>query len=258
MEICTVLSICHARNFLLALATTLLGSPCVAGQLDDFESGLKKPTATQPQHGRTAQTPGKDFLDELIEEIFINPFTESVGDFFHVIFTPAAQASMVLQDHHTPGDATLPVLRVDLFTQHLSTDLYALDVRSQLGYGQFMIMAQVSDYQERHPLDALTALRWGLGGRFAFGDYLQAQVIIGAMQFSGNNVTTRALITTPFAFTYGRYAVEYRPTFADGVREHDLAARYQHRYWSVELGYRTLSSTRATLEGPYIGIGMHW
>ena len=241
----------------LVLVATFLSAPCVAGRLDDFESGLNKPSPTQSRRGQPAQTADKGFFDELIE-VLIEPFFATVGDFFNVVFAPAAQASMVLQERHEAGDATLPVLRVDLLTQHLDADLYAVDVRSQLGYGNYLITAQVSDYQEHQPHDQLIAARWGLGGRFTFNDNFQTDVLIGTMQFSGNNVTTRALITTPLTFSAGRYAFEYRPTFADGVSEHDLVVRYQRRYWSAMLGYRSLSNSAATLEGAYLGVGMHW
>lgn len=240
------------------LVAILLSAPCYAGRLDDFESGLNKPTSTQPEAGHSVPSTSDHILGEAFEEIVLKPFVETVGDFFHVVFAPAAQASMLLQERHEPGDATLPVLRADMFAQHLGADLYAVDVRSELGYGQFLIMAQLSDYQEHHPKDQFIATRWGLGGRFTYSENFQADVLIGAMQFSGNNVTTRILIATPFALTFGRYAIEYRPAFADGVSEHDIAARYQRRYWSGELGYRALSNATATLNGPYVGIGIHW
>lgn len=242
----------------MVLITTLLSTPCVAGRLDDFESGLEKPKASQPQYGREAQSTDKGFLGGLIEEVFIKPFSETIVDFFQVIFGSSAQASFLLQEQHLEGDARLPVLQVELFTQQVDPDLYALDLRSQLGYGPYLIMTQVSGYQERHPRDALVAARWGVGGRYTYGDYLQSQVLVGALQFSKNNVTTRAWLATPVSIMLGRYAFEYRPTFADGVTEHDIAVHYNRRFWSAELGYRALSNASATLEGPYLGIGMHW
>lgn len=247
-----------ARTALLFLIATLLSLPCVAGRLDDFESGLNRPTTPQTPPGGTLPAPSKDFFDGMLEEVIGTFLFEPISDFFHVVFAPAAQTAMLLQEQHEPGDAEIPVLRAELFTQHLSSGLYAVDVRSQLGYGAYVIAAQVSDYRERHPRDALLAARFGLGGRYAFGDQLQAQVVLGMMQFSGNNVTTRAWVALPLTYTLGNYALEYRPGFTDGVSEHDIAARYQRRYWSAELGYRTLSNARATLAGPYFGVGIHW
>ncbi|MBI3777053.1 MAG: hypothetical protein HY273_16160 [Gammaproteobacteria bacterium] len=190
--------------------------------------------------------------------MFIKPLFESMGDFFHVVFAPAAQASGLLQEQHESGDAVSPVLRAELFTQHLASGLYAVDVRSQLAYGPYLVTAQVSDYRERHPRDALLAARWGVGGRFTFGEQFQADVMLGMLQFSGNNVTARVMVSLPLAYIFGNYALEYRPVFADGVSEHDIAARYRRRYWSVELGYRALSNASATLAGPYFGAGVHW
>jgi hypothetical protein len=114
------------------------------------------------------------------------------------------------------------------------------------------------EYHESVPSDTMIIRElFGLY-RMSFGSDFELDFGGGNLQLNGDRSTRRAAVTLPVLIhpSSTAWGLEYRPAWADGVNDYDVALLYTKGAVSFKGGYRWVISPHDSLNGPYLG--MSW
>ena len=252
-----------------ALICILLMSACLPvarpespGKLDAFEANLtlRKPPPENDEDDDEEEESGSDsLLTDLLGDLMVE-FVGSVlaeggmASLQRVVDPEAIDFNMTAR---LPGDPLIPILRLDVVGQKVQSDIEALGVRGEGGYGPVGVQVDFSRYWEQTPGDQLNLIRSAGLYRMSFSSHVEVDLGLGALTVQGDRTTSNLLFSLPvLVHPHENWGVEFRPAWSEFYSDYDLALLLTHRYTSLKLGYRWVHSPDESLDGPYAGFSV--
>jgi len=160
------------------------------------------------------------------------------------------------------GEKMLPLFRVDMDYQYIDSDVEAIGLHLETGYGPFAAQMRQSRFTEDNG-DDLNATAINLLLRATYAKYFEFDMGAGAFQLNGEDENWGFHVTTPFLVHINDHVgFEYRPSWTtlkgNSIREGDLAMMFGRKSTSLKVGYRTLQSPSLELDGFFAGVSLHW
>jgi hypothetical protein len=244
----------HLAGSLCALMAAT--QPAAAqGRLHAFEAD----TSAQESRGRDHRDRSDRCFSSFWGEFFAEVFEATLGcggacSWDRVTRRDAAGAGIVPR---TLGDPLIPFARADVACQRIESDIDAVDVRAEVGYGPMGMHLDSTRYWERSPSDDLDITRVMGLYRMSFGSHVEIDLGLGVLSLKGDRTTSRSLFSVPFLFHPCEWwGIEFRPAWADRVSDRDVAVLLTRRHVSLKVGYRWVDSPRESLDGPYAGVSI--
>ena len=259
------------KRLLAILLLAIYTSTTLAGRLDDFE---EQASTRPPQADSHESTPdddieedggdageSDDFADFMAELLFYATVAGGVMSMQRVV--PNSLDDETYVTARELGEPLIPMARVDASYQYIDSDLYATDARAEVGFGLFGFQYRRSDFEESDPNDSLVIKQWHGLYRMSFGDYVEVDLGYGRLRLEGNAVSEGSSYTMPVHIHLNEYlGFEWRPAWSSingsNIREDDVAILLLYRYTSLRLGYRSLKAQDVKLDGPYMGLAVHF
>ena len=229
------------------------------GKLNAFEDDvtLRKPPPPKEEDDNEDDSDG--FLSEFLGDVLF----EAVGDLLsdggmaslrRVMDADAIDFDMTARQ---PGDPLLPILRLDVAGQKVQSDIEALGVRGEAGYGPVGAEVDFTRYWEQSPGDQLNLIRSAGLYRMSLSSHTEMDLGLGALTVRGDRSTSNLLFTLPvLVHPHENWGVEFRPAWSERYSDYDLALLLTHRHASLKLGYRWVRSPDESLDGPYAGFSV--
>ena len=157
-----------------------------------------------------------------------------------------------------PGEPLIPMLRADLASMSLESDVEAVDCRVQAGWGPFAVEFNPTFYEEQDPDDKLDLYRiWGLY-RMSLGNRIELDLGAGGVILEGNESHTGRSFTTPVLIQPRDWiVVEFRPIWSEingsNLTEYEAGVLLNWKHFSAKAGYHWTHSPERSLDGPFIG-----
>lgn len=183
----------------------------------------------------------------------------AVGSWYRVTGSPADPELEQGWGLREAGEATIPFVGLNFNYQNIESDVEALDVNIESGYGPLGVHYRFTRFQEEDPNTDLD-FSWLHGVlRLSYSRYVEVGLGFGAIFLDGTSSESGGSFMLPIRIEPSRYfGFDYRPTWGwingNTISDHDLALRVGIRYVSIRAGYRWTKVGRSTLEGPIIGL----
>lgn len=261
------------RWCVLCVALLLLvgcGLPGRCGTLDDFEKDATKNTDQQAPDDHSDKPHDDDHGDHPYHHDHDHdhdnndngPSVRVAGEIFgeiakaswYRVASPAKCREMGMTMRHI-GDPTLPILRMEADYRYVSTDVRAIDLRFECGFGPLGVQYNTTNYQEQYPTDSLTISQiYGLF-RISPSPAWEVDLGFGSMILDGNKRTVKDSFTLPILYhpRNSHVGFEIRPAWASRLQDYDAAALFTTGSFSLKAGYRAVLSPHDSLSGPYVG-----
>jgi hypothetical protein len=162
-----------------------------------------------------------------------------------------------------PGEALIPFVALDVNAQNVESDVWAWDVRGEIGYACFGFQARRTHYREAEPRDELNAQAFHFLYRMSFGPHVEVDLGFGALELRGNAVNRGFSFTMPvLVYPTENFGIEYRPAWStideNRLYDHDLSLVLGFRYGFIRGGYRWFYGDNESLSGPQAGVSLRW
>ncbi|MBT3296167.1 MAG: hypothetical protein HN919_21225 [Verrucomicrobia bacterium] len=249
-------------TFLFAMTVCLTAAwpcPVAAGTLDAFEADAKPERKKEESCRRGGRN---SCIDDALGEIIFQVI--GGGMLYGGVVSWARVASeddcydldCIPREMGTP---LIPFARFDFSYQDAESTVDANDYRFEGGFGPFGVHFNQTHYKEASPEDSLDLIRVHGLYRMSFGSMVEVDLGLGALTIDGNDRDTRFSLTLPVRiYPYDWLGVEVRPAWADGVTDWDVALLLTAPFTSMKAGYRWVSSPNKSLNGPYVGLAVHF
>jgi len=251
-------------------------SGAYAGQLSQFEASATRSRAQDadaPPSKRRCDESGRNrsclgsVLDELvgscIEVVFVPLMTEAVEETRDRISVGRKPDTDAEDGFRYIGDPDLPFFRADFHYQHVNSRVHGLDGRIEAGYGPWGFQVRHTNYEERSPDDSLGLT--GIHGLFrvSWSEKLELGLGLGGVLLDGEGENGGFSATVPVnLYPHRRISLRFAPAFShingNQLRDYDLSVGFICRYFSLRSGYRWLTAGSETINGPYIGVNVHY
>lgn len=247
-----------ALFLLLAFASMLWAQD--AGRLQRFEEGRSRDRAPrEPRERRTAS----DLEDTSFEEAFLEFVAELLfGTLYYGLDSGGRQAA-AYSDFRQPGDPLFPMLRLDVGTQYISSDVQAFGYGFEVGQGILAADFRHSYYRDRLFDDTLHQFQYLALYRMSAHRRTQIDLAVGAMTLHGEDTRTAFSMGLPVRYWPSRnLGVEVRPVwgfFSGGtLMDVDTGLLFRFEHSSLRLGYRWVERGDESLSGPRIGLSFRF
>jgi hypothetical protein len=161
------------------------------------------------------------------------------------------------------GEPLIPFVSVDGQMQDVGGDVSAAEVRVEAGYGPVAVEVRRIGYRESRPEDVMTIMRAHFLYRMSFSRSVEVDLGYGFATLSGNRSTNGPSLTTPLrVYPTPALGFELRPSWAwmpgGTVTDCSLLAVARKSVVSVKAGYRWTSTGNIDLDGPVVGLAVHF
>lgn len=241
---------------LFAAVFLAAAGPAWAGTLDDFEKQAADPANASEEDDPEECADDESVVGDLFGDLFFEPLLYGgAGSYLRA----SGQ-----EDARETGEPSIPFARLDMTVQNVRSDVTAVDWRAETGYGPFAVEFRRTQYTEKVPHDTLSLTRFNFLYRMTFSRYVEWDLGAGSIALDGNQRHEGTALTMPVhVFVNKALAVEFRPTWGwiagVPIKDHDLSALWTPaRGVSVKAGYRWVGTGSAHLDGPYVGLSLHW
>ncbi|MBA4366380.1 MAG: hypothetical protein C0403_01935 [Desulfobacterium sp.] len=269
-------------TLLLCIYFIIFSPQVFAGKIDDFERDATKEKVekrrTPSKTDKIKTTLGDEiasnciggcadvFLSKMISSLFINAAYFGVvswhrSDSEESSLRPPYSEQDISIENRKLGQALIPIFRVDLCYQNVESDVEALDLRTEVGYGPVSIQARTTHYIEDQPDDNIDIHQAHLLYRMSIGDVFEIDLGMGGMILEGDDNNSGISFTTPFLYHPKDYfGIEFRPSWSsikgNIIKDYDLDLLLGWRFISFRAGYRWLKSENESLSGPFVGLSL--
>lgn len=265
----------YVRILLLLFLSTILAADLArAGKLSDFE---RDATESRSDDDRDRQDRAGDesgghsylyhhhsgssggFVDGFVAALLIWPGQLSWA-------RAAADADRLVEwnaEPREPGEPMIPVVRFDAAYQHVESDVEALDLRLQLGFGPLGFEINQTRYEEDEPPDRLDLYRlYGLW-RMSYGERIEVDLGLGGIILDGQDRNSGVSATTPILIQpWDWLLVEFRPMWSNihgsQINEYELGLLLNWEWTALKAGYRWTHSPNESLDGPFVGLSIRY
>lgn len=270
----------------LLFACALLIIPLIAfsetdSELRKFEEDVTRPHKAEKSQRHSRKSPDrKESADDVsesggskLEEEIVSAVVEIMIDavMYPGLYSLERVTPAALNDEYdeyaatprTLGEGVIPYARLDMSYNRVSSDVYAMSARAEIGYGPFGFEVRRASYSETDPGASLDVQQYHVLYRMSLEDHVELDLglgeyeLNGVAQNSGKSSTVHLLIHPSEQF-----GIEVRPSWAtingNGIRDHELAISYGERFWAARAGYHWLESPAASLNGPFVGFSVRY
>ncbi|MCK4739880.1 MAG: hypothetical protein KAT46_08015 [Deltaproteobacteria bacterium] len=231
-----------------------LSSIAVAGNLSDFEDSIiEKNKRVKKTTKKSKNKSGSNMDSDDITAAIL--YGLAVGGI--------ATMERVREGERKDGDALIPFARIDLSVQDVASDVVAFDARAEFGYGAFGAQVRRTTFNEENTKDVLDLLQSHILYRISPVEQFEVDLGLGTVTLNGGEVHSGVSFTMPVMVRFHEYlGFEYRPAWAsingNHIEDYDYALIIGSRFASLRAGYRIVQSWNNSLEGPYLGLALHF
>jgi hypothetical protein len=265
---------CVRISLLLCLSMLLAADAALAGKLSDFE---RDATESRSDDDRDRHDPaGDETWDDSYLYHHHADSSDGIVDGFvaalliwpgQLSWARAATDADALVDWNAeprePGEPMIPIVRFDAAYQNVESDVEALDLRLQLGYGPLGFEINQTRYEEDEPPDHLDLYRlYGLW-RMSYGERIEVDLGLGGIILDGEERNSGFSATTPILIQpWDWLLVEFRPMWSNihgsHINEYELGLLLNWKWAAFKAGYRWTHSPNESLDGPFLGLSIRY
>lgn len=174
---------------------------------------------------------------------------------------PVAYAGGTRIPPRQPGDALIPYVRVDTSEHRISSNLHAVDARTEVGYGPIGFSTRKLRYSEASSGANLELWQNHVLYRMSAAEVFEIDLGYGHVHVRGLADSSGTSWTLPVFFhPRPQWGVEYRPVWMSirGTQtiDDELAVSIGDHFWAVRAGYHRLRSPAERLQGAFIGFSL--
>ena len=215
----------------------------------------REPSRTREEHDDSI---GHELGEELATD-FVNGLVNVVS----TVIVDGGRATMqrVSPDNESSsrrndGDALIPFVRYDFGYQRVSSNIEATFNRLEGGYGPFALYIEEYGFHEAAPVSVLRVQRQMFLYRVA-GQYTEIDFGLGRSVISGAKRTVMDAFSLRGKFMLTDYAsIDFTPVWGNGMDDYELALHWGRQFGSFTVGYRSLQTSGASLNGPFVGFAL--
>ena len=261
------------RIVIPVLMSAMLASGADAGQLSQFEAAATRwPAADAPSKHRCDESERNrsclggvldDLVGSCIGNVFLPLMTEAIEETTDRMAVNRKPETDAEDGFRYIGDPDLPFIRTDFQYQHVDSQLYGLDGRIEAGYGSWGLQFRHTHYEERKPDDSLGLT--GIHGLFrvSWSEKLELGLGLGGILLDGDGEKGGFSATFPVnLYPHRRFSLRFAPAFShingNPLSDYDLSVGVVCQCFSLRSGYRWLTADSETINGPYIGVSIHY
>ena len=247
-------------GFGVALVVLTWVSPALArGKLDAFEADL-----VGERQGHKASSLDSTLFEEITSYdnyllLRLCGITLGAGGIGSLQRVKAPELTDAIVEPRSLGDPLLPFARLDFVYQNVESDIDALDLRAEAGYGPIGAHFNITRYREQSPSDYVNLIRVLGLYRMSFGSHVETDIGCGSVTLRGEESMTQFLFSIPILIhPSDHWGMEFRPAWSTDLSDYDLAGLLTYRHASLKVGYRWVASRHESLNGPYGGVSVRW
>jgi len=160
------------------------------------------------------------------------------------------------------GEPLIPFLSVESSWQEAGTDVSALTLRTEAGYGPFAVEVRSTRWSEDRPDDLLEIRQVHGLYRMSFSRHVEIDVGAGHTTLLGERRRGGGSFTLPVRIqATPRLGFEARPAWAwvggNTISDVSLLLSGRASFFTLKGGWRRVSAGGTALEGPVIGVGLN-
>lgn len=241
------------------------------GDLDQFEDEAtkkEKPEKPDDSSERECEDEGGEdsftdaFLWELGRLSFYSTVYGGIGSWVRVHRTSSVEWRNEFP-RRTLGEPLIPFLAVEGLYQDTGGDISATSLRTEIGYGPLGFEHRATRFEEQYPEDRMTLTQSHVLYRMSFSRYVGVNLGAGMATLEGNREASGFSLTTPVqVYPLSSLGAEFRPAWAwiHGTTLSDLSLVLVARrsVLSLRAGYRWVSAGSRALDGPVVGVAVHF
>lgn len=229
-----------------------------AGQLDDFEEGLKRRSDPPPVQMGPGSGSGSNHSSDCIGifDCALQMLFDQLWYGMDVSVSDDGQRQIVMSDYQP---------RTEISANFLETgeNLYAADLRLGMHGASMGVNIRYTEFHERNPADQLGITQVGLEILPNLGHGIRLGMGFGVYELVGNTYNSGPSVSFPMRlYSFEHVRMEFNPVFADingnRIDDFDLNLSYVIYNSAFTLGYRYIQSPGSILRGPYVGYVLHW
>lgn len=247
----------------------------LAGKLDNFEkeavsksssnqnsSSSKKSSRSSNSSNNSSSSSSSDGLSDPMVALFLSAVV-FLGDksYERINFDESGNEDTTILPRYA-GETLIPFARFDISYQMPERDIYAYDLQTEFGYGQYGINLERSFFYEDIPdqaQDKMKITQIGFLYRMSLSSQLEIDFAVGSYEIAGNSTNSYGYIGFPIKIKFDEnFSLEYKTTWADAIKDHELAVYAGWDFAKFKLGYRFLSVGSADLSSPFLGVSFHY
>lgn len=258
--------------FILIFSMLTMPPLAAASDLDEFEEAATTEKTDHESDNKESQAKDDDdcLLKSVLDVVFITAF---LGIIFIIIdegtkislarIEEGVELEGVKVEPRQTGEATLPFFQYEHKYLRVNSDLDARENGLEIGYGPYGFSCRHTEFREENPSDELSLTQYHLLLRISRTSSREFGLGIGSLVMHGNDDNSGLSLTFPIKlYPSDSLGVRFKPTFSwingNAIDEYDLSLAYTKRYASLQLGYRALVANGKDLDGPYLGLIVHY
>lgn len=260
----------------------------IAGTLDDFEkdvittpetksksnpsSSSKKSSNKRHEKHRSIYSSSYSncdvflgcFMDELFWRMMeITVLVAIEGGKMSVERTQGVDDTLSSMAPRTIGEPLLPFIRFDAHYQNAKGDVSGIDLKLELGYSLLGINLRRARFRELSPSDELDLSYIHGLYRMSLGNHVGLNVGYGRATLKGEQKSSGSSVTFPLLFHWSeRLGIEGSYTASkinrNWLKDTEISLVVTERFASLSFGYRSIRGPFKNLQGPFMGLSVHW
>lgn len=168
-----------------------------------------------------------------------------------------------LQEMNDPreyGETVIPFVGLNAAYQSVESDVDAADLRLETGIGPVGVVFRETHYEEQRPDDELDLIQWHFLYRMSYTRHAEFDIGLGGLYLRGQRRTSAFSLSLPVRLQPSAWVgIHFRPTWgwpagATAIQDYDLGVSLGPAYVAVQIGYRWVRRSSATLDGPFAGV----
>jgi hypothetical protein len=239
------------------------------GDLDRFEDEAtkkKKPEKADDSNVCGEADGGDSFTDAFLWELgrlsFYSTVYGGIGSWVRVHRTSSVEWRNEFP-RRTLGEPLIPFLAAEGLYQDTGGDISATSLRTEIGYGPLGFEHRATRFEEQKPEDRMTLTQTHVLYRMSFSRYVGVNLGAGMATLEGNRETSGFSLTTPVqVYPLSFLGAEFRPAWAwihdNTISDLSLVLVARRSVLSLKAGYRWVSAGSRNLDGPVVGVAVHF
>ncbi|MCJ8331355.1 MAG: hypothetical protein HRT89_20455 [Lentisphaeria bacterium] len=186
--------------------------------------------------------------------------------FFDVLVMGGVNSwDMMFEDsiiHREEGDTILPILQIDTNYQFVESNLHAIDTRVEIGFGPFAFEYRNTNYKESYAND-LDIDQYYFIYRMSVDTDVEIGIGFGQLILEGSSRNSGSSLSIPMSFHFtDEWSAHSKLTSAsingNSIYDRELDVLYSIDKVSIRAGYRWMKVGSVDLNGPYVGLSIHF
>ena len=211
---------------------------------------------------------GKDDDDSIGHELGDELATDFMNGLMNVVSTIVVEGGRATMQRVAPGtdasfrrndgDALIPFVRYGFGYQRVSANIDATFNRLEGGYGPFALYLEEYGFHEAAPASVLMVQRQMFLYRVA-GQHTEIDFGLGRSVVAGAKRTVMDAVSLRGKFMLSdSTSIDFTPVWGNGMDDYELTLHWGRQFGSFAVGYRSLQTSGASLNGPFAGFAFYF